>query len=267
MIYHYCTVAAFKSIIANKQVWLTDITKLNDRTEYKSGFDLIAEILVEKGLADKPIYREIHTDKLNNDFQILAGCFSYEGDVGSQWSEYADKSKGISIGFDEDEIEQFNLFNRFTENRFQPILSRVALRPVFYDRSKFIEKVINIIDVLEHNNAILKYKLMGVALRRLATIYKEPYFKDEREIRAIVELESGSDDKYVLDERTTTFNELATYHKLQISYQNFCAIKEIIIGPNCPLTQQDVECFLLEHNLKGLAVRYSSGRGMYRIAQ
>lgn len=264
MIYHYCNTAAFNSIIATKQVWLTDITKLNDRSEYKSGFDLILEILKEKGLADKQVFQDIHTDKLNNNFQILVACFSQEGDVGSQWRLYADDSKGLSIGFDENEIDQFNMFNRFTENSYQPITSHVKLCKVHYDSSEFVEKAANFIDRMEQNNPLLKDQQMALALRRFAALYKDPYFKDEREIRAMVEIEPGRDDKYALDERVNAYKEKASYHKLLTSYQNLSAIKEVIIGANCPYTQEDVEGILQEHGLEGVTARHSSGRDRYR---
>ena len=264
MIYHYCNITAFNSIIATKQVWLTDITKLNDCSEYKSGFDLILEILKKKGLADKPVLQDIHTDKLNNNFQILVGCFSQEGDAGSQWRLYADDSRGLSIGFDEAEIDQFNMFNRFTENSFQPITSHVKLCEVHYDSLEFIDKITNLIDRMEQNNPILKDQLMAFALRRFAALYKDPYFKDEREIRAMVEIESSRDEKYALDERVNAYKEKASYHKLLTSYQNLSAIKEVIIGANCPYTKEDVEGILHEHGLEGVTVRHSSGRGRYR---
>lgn len=264
MIYHYCNTVAFNSIISTKQIWLTDITKLNDRSEYKSGFDLILEVLKNKNLADKPVFQEIHPDKLNNNFQILVGCFSQEGDAGSQWRLYADDSRGISIGFDEVELDQFNMFNRFTENGFEPITSHVKLCAVQYDSSEFVEKVTNFIDRMEQHNPILKDQRMALALRRFAALYKDPYFKDEREIRAMVEIEPERDDRYALDERVNAYKEKASYHKLLTSYQNLSSIKEVIIGANCPYTQEDVEGTLHEHALEGVTVRYSSGRGRYR---
>lgn len=264
MIYHYCNTVAFQSIIATKQIWLTDITKLNDKSEYKSGFDIILEILEDKGISEHPVLQEVSTDKLNSNFQILVGCFSKEGDAGSQWRFYADDSKGLSIGFDETELNQFNIFNRFIENRFQPIASHVNLNEVKYDKSEFFDSVKNLIDALERNDSVLKYQLMAFALRRLAALYKDPYFKDEREIRAIVEIEPNGDDRYILDERVNAYKENVIYHKLLTSYQNLSAIKEVIIGANCTFTQEDVEGILHENGLKEVAVRYSSGRGRYR---
>jgi hypothetical protein len=266
MIYHYCSQTAFESIIATKQVWLTDITKLNDCTEYKSGFDLILDVLKNKGLEERQVFQDIRGDKLNDSFQILVGCFSQEGDSGSQWRLYADETKGLSVGFDEKEIAQFNMFNRFIENKYQAISSHVKFYEVQYDQVKFLASVTALIERLEQNNPLLKDQLMAVALRRLAATYKDPFFKDEREMRAMVEIEPGRDDKYVVGERTNAYNELANYHKLLTSFQGFSAIKDIIIGPNCPYSLEDVKELLRKQGLDHVTLRHSSGRGRYRTA-
>ena len=43
VIYHYCSLAAFLSIVKNKSIWLSDISKSNDRQELswlKSQYEL-----------------------------------------------------------------------------------------------------------------------------------------------------------------------------------------------------------------------------------
>jgi len=141
MIYRYCAAPVFESIISTKQVWLTDITKLNDRTEYQSGFELIQEVLKAKGLEEHPLLRSIDTGNINTAFRILVGCFSREGDLGSQWASYADNTRGLSVGFDEHALNQYNLFNRFIENDFQPISQHIKILQVNYDKKAFTEMV------------------------------------------------------------------------------------------------------------------------------
>jgi len=264
MIYHYCNATAFKGIISTKEVWLTDITKLNDITEYESGFDLILDVLQEKGLAEKPDFLNIQTDKLNENFQILIGCFSSEGDAGSQWRLYADDSKGLSIGFDENEIDQFNLFNRVAANGHQPIISHVKLCKVHYIKDEFVGKVRSFIDRMEQSVSPIKDQLTALALRRFAVLYKDQYFKDEREIRAVVEIEPCRDEGYAIDIRVNAYKEEARFHKLLTSYQNLSAIKEVIIGPNCSYSPEDVRGMLTEQGIEKVEIRYSSGRGRYR---
>lgn len=264
MIYHYCNAIAFKSIVDTKQIWLTDISKLNDCSEYRSGFDIISEILEDKGLSGNQVLQEIHTNKLNINFQILIGCFSQEGDSGSQWRLYADDSRGLSIGFDENEIHTFTMFNQFIKNGLKPIYPSVNYYPVCYDSSKFVLKVTDLIDSINKDNSTLKYQKMALALRRFSALYKDSYFKDEREIRVIAERNLDWDDNYVLYERVNAYKEKVNYHKLLTSYQHLSAIKEVIIGANCSYTEEDVKSILHENGLEEVAVRYSSGRGRYR---
>jgi len=142
MIYHYCDAKAFHSIVATKQIWLTDITKMNDRSEYKSGFEIIIEILKKKGLKNETILNEIRTENLDINL-VLVGCFSQDGDAGSQFFQYADKTQGFSIGFNKEEMKQINLFNRFIEAGCQPISSHLEFYAVDYDKYAFEDKVRN----------------------------------------------------------------------------------------------------------------------------
>ncbi|AUU93181.1 hypothetical protein CRX67_28050 (plasmid) [Enterobacteriaceae bacterium A-F18] len=118
---------------------------------------------------------------------------------------------------------------------------------------------------MEYQNPLLKYPFMVRGLRRLAALYKDRYFQDERETRVIVELDKGRDDKYALDERVNAYNENATYHKLLTSYENLSAIKEVIIGPNCVYTEDHVKDLLTQHGLSSVSVSHSSGRNRYRL--
>jgi len=79
------------------------------------------------------------------------------------------------------------------------------------------------------------------------------------------EIASTNFPKYDVDERNA-YGEKATYHRLLTSFCDHNAIKEVIIGANCPQTQEDVERILHEHGLKDVEIRYSSGRGRYRVA-
>ncbi|MEH6412544.1 DUF2971 domain-containing protein [Pseudomonas sp. NPDC089395] len=266
MIYHYCTANVFSSIISTQEVWLTDITKLNDETEYVTGFDLISEVLSARGIKKK-LLRDSASEQIScTSCQILVGCFSQEGDLGSQWRLYADDGRGLCIGFDEACISRNNLFNRSTAAGFQPIKSHVALRSVEYDQAAFIRKVEDLVDTLEHNNPKIKDIMLDIGLRRYAAIYKDQFFRDEREVRAMIEIDARIDDDYELGVRKNVYNEQANYHKLLTSYRGISAIKEVLIGPLCPLSIEQVRDELASHNLSEVEVTYSSGRGRYRAA-
>lgn len=266
MIYHYCSADVFSSIIKTKEVWLTDITKLNDRIEYSAGADLVNEVLASKGLQVNEFLSQIGVAHLNTTFQILIGCFSLDGDSGSQFRLYADDCHGLSIGFDEGHMELCNLGNRFVDNSLEPITTKVRFRRSEYHRDTFVRKVTDFIETLEQNNPILKYEMMAVGLQRYAVCYKIPFYKHEEEVRAVIELQFSRDDRYEIGTRTNAWDEEASYHKLLTSFGELSAIKEVIIGPLCSWSLEQVQAMLASNGLPDVQVKYSSGRGSYRSA-
>lgn len=263
IIYHYCSKDVFRFIAKTKEIWLTDLSKTNDKTEYKSGFEIIQDILHERDLLKNPHFELVNPDNLNKEFRILIGCFSLDGDLRSQWIDYGDNCTGLSIGFDQVVVEQNDLFNRFINNNLSPISKHVKFAKVNYDTELFRRDVHNLIDGLEQNNPVLKYKLMALGLRRLASRYKHPFWSPEQEIRCFIETEAGINDTYDIGIRPTRYGD-AFFHKLNTSFESIHSIREIIIGPLCPLTIEDVQNCLVEERISDVKVRYSVGKDMCR---
>ena len=46
IVYHYCSVPAFISIIRNKELWLTDVLKSNDPMEGQKIYQMFFHILI-----------------------------------------------------------------------------------------------------------------------------------------------------------------------------------------------------------------------------
>lgn len=62
MIYHYTDLNAATSIANNAQMWLTDYRFLNDKEEFKQGFEVLLETLES--------YQD-NSGKYNPEFSIL----------------------------------------------------------------------------------------------------------------------------------------------------------------------------------------------------
>lgn len=263
MIYHYCSESVFNKIIETQEVWLSDITKMNDKSEYRSGYGIIREVLKEFGLDNHDIVSEMSDFNLNQVFYILIGCFSSNGDLKSQWSEYADQGKGVSIGFSADKIKQHNLFNRFIENGYQPISSTVDFIKVNYDENLLREHARAIIKKHMHWKSEIKWRLLSRILMRLSIGYKDKFFSQESEIRAVVSLEQNIDDKYKVEQRQTNYGE-ASFHRLKTSFEQFHAIEEVIIGPKSSLARDNVESMLEKSGIDDVLVKLSVATGKYR---
>lgn len=115
IVYHYCSLESFLSIMNNSTIRLTNILKSNDRAEIQYCFDVF-----EKTLRDSCIefsreyvdnteiknhFSDIDYDSLvtkaviNDSLMYYAACFSAEPDLLSQWRGYANDGKGVAIGF------------------------------------------------------------------------------------------------------------------------------------------------------------------------
>ncbi|MDR0874922.1 MAG: DUF2971 domain-containing protein [Clostridiales Family XIII bacterium] len=118
--YHYCSQNIFHSIVKNKEIWLTDITKSNDSMEIqwilKKGepnlYSLLEKIYDSEAAKyfKERIQREIflgycknsieyYFKRVSSDIFCYVICFSTSHDLLSQWRGYADDAKGVAIGF------------------------------------------------------------------------------------------------------------------------------------------------------------------------
>ena len=101
LIYHYCSIEAFMSIIRSKCMHLGDATTMNDYTENRLLgllFRRIGTKLAERGMSAEDISLINQNFSLNNAVRYIA-CFSKERDGLFQWVKYGDDGKGVAIGF------------------------------------------------------------------------------------------------------------------------------------------------------------------------
>lgn len=137
LVYHYCSMSTFKSIIENKTLRLSDMTKSNDSKEIRWVIDkYLRDILEEeynkagKRFQDRYDYRifqelteryikdyfiqdnnkqENKGEQNNEDeryYDYFACCFSDNGDLLSQWRGYADDGNGVALGFSSEMLKK-----------------------------------------------------------------------------------------------------------------------------------------------------------------
>lgn len=118
IVYHYCSVEVMKSILYNKNLWLSDSYKTNDSSEMywllSNTTDIFNNVFEEYAEKYKPEILEnlscylnifnkiIESYKTSNATKIkkFFTSFSEKGDLLSQWRAYGDDGFGVSIGFD-----------------------------------------------------------------------------------------------------------------------------------------------------------------------
>lgn len=109
LVYHYCTVETFKNILKSKVLWLCDLTDSNDEQEVIRTFVVLWEQVkqrleqtdIPKDILDSAIQQIDQQYKTEIQTEPPYGvCFCQKEDISSQWTEYGDHTKGLSLGFD-----------------------------------------------------------------------------------------------------------------------------------------------------------------------
>lgn len=212
-IYHYCSLDTFNSIITNKTIRLSDVSKSNDYYErtwvLKNIEEALNDFFNEKGLKFDLRYKYQTGYPLDNPLEMIfeelnyyirqssfVSCFSTEGDLLSQWRAYAKNGLGVSIGFDKKTIfdiekRKSELFVDFVkyEKKDQIDEIKFAAECAFVEtKPLYKEMYIGIYDSFEEFlfeefevfcEYFARYLLKGSCL------IKNPAFKEEKEVRIV----------------------------------------------------------------------------------
>lgn len=123
LVYHYCSMQTFYSIVTNHTVRLSEIDKSNDRQEVVWMKDFIREAFLQQYTASpaalrKRLPRAAFAGYLENGlekcfgpdawYSYLGCCFSKRADLLSQWRGYADNGAGVCLGFDKALLAQLS---------------------------------------------------------------------------------------------------------------------------------------------------------------
>lgn len=259
MIYHYTSVENFIKIIESKELYLFNAFNMNDNLEINWINHLIDEEF--KSFHEKKlIEKTIKLYNLNKATPYLC-CFSYDGDLLSQWRAYAEDGCGIAIGFDE---------TKFNIGRKLPVTSSssdlcTGLFDCIYDENvqknmihSSIELAINTRNAFNNDNEVATINLSN-SLRMYSLVMKNPAFIEEKEIRLIhlplilqhnktyeIKMAGNISSIYFMKNK----NGFSSFFKYSFeSIFNDKLIPEIILGPKCNINLYDLDLFLNTNNL------------------
>lgn len=217
VLYHYCSMSAFKGIIESKSIWLTDVQRSNDSEEirwiYKNVPEYVNEELEVYGKALDAGPKETDEERTKRLSETListyvtrnglpttdntteAFCLSENGDLLSQWRGYADDGRGISIGFSTQLLAVYHRrtyaglnANQWQKNSQMGTAQNLCLQAVnYHEATKEWLKVLIPLDF--HNGEILNEVIRKlIALSWYAPLYKNPAFKEESEWRLFLQM-------------------------------------------------------------------------------
>lgn len=156
IVYHYCSLETFKSIIENKCLWLCDVRKSNDSAEcmvlpnaiadeLEHRFPVDHNLLPDLTIADRERSRILHNLRNETDItdqQVYNISFSQSADQLSQWRGYANDGAGFCIGFDNAYLNELSKCGFM----FQPICYDPAL--LAYNANLYINQITEYLDSL-----------------------------------------------------------------------------------------------------------------------
>lgn len=258
--YYYCSLDTFLTILKNKEIYLSDPLKMNDKLEIRWYLDRLNDDNKEDAF-DSVFERMRIRSGLKFSFDDLLNCLNFKGqrsvyiscfskkqDLLSQWRAYADDGTGVSIGFDLNKlviadnfwIENIEYTNNIVEN----------------ERESDVEIVADTIGtVIRKNNITDKKMQIEVFLHELIPVlakYKNPAFEEEAEVRLIYcddmkfekiincygAFQEKRESKTLKHDFRTIGNcDITEFVRLKF---NPDSIVEICIGPKCLLNKNDI---------------------------
>lgn len=247
VVYHYCSLDTFLSIIQNSKIWLSDVLKSNDKLEYlwiRNRVNDEIKVLLSENKKALKIWNKF--EKLGSEITnqiIYTACFSEAEDSLSQWREYAQGAEGIAIGFSKTYLRALNSDNR-------PYLT---FEKVVYEAEKqsgFIKSE------AKAKIETMQFKPVGHVAMELDidysleySLHKNPSFVEEREWRIIfLSLPRRAVSDFALEgfhfsktEFRSVNGKIVSYIELDFERIKRQLIKKIYIGPKSKVSRQDIQ--------------------------
>lgn len=286
LIYHYCGVEAFMSIMKTRAVWLTDLYQTNDAKEGEEIIDVVRAVLEDEKAETWMIHEWAANFAGHRTFMHGYGfCASEEGDLLSQWRGYAHDGMGFSIGFDRkmladasqetkvEKIEDLELFMlgkvlynldeqkekvRESASRIPALLREGALNHIRGlgllgeamdddEKKKRREQAFNALMLIN----------MGFAFHLRLTI-KNKAFSEEKEWR-LFSPKMGTEYADQLKEKVGYIkrtNSIVPYLIYELGKGDL--VKEVIVGPRNRTPDYALKMFLRSCGYSNVKIRHSS---------
>lgn len=257
---HYTTLAGLQGILDHGQFWASNVSFLNDSRELLHGLE--ASVQAVKALSStartgpwlkslRRASKRLSEGELPNTYAV---CFCGSSDVLSQWRGYGGSEQGVAMVFDRQALAA------------RMAAKKAALYPVVYGKVK-IESTIS--RALEEELAHLSRSAEALtwseeardaeayrAMCRLLPQFKHAGFRDERELRFVVQQEQVRTNVCFRPAR----NVLVPYLKLLDPDGAPLPLTSVIVGPgrDQDLTVHSLEIFLKHEGYASTKVRKSN---------
>ncbi|MDO4489074.1 MAG: DUF2971 domain-containing protein [Eubacteriales bacterium] len=273
VVYHYCSIETFKNILKSKVLWLSDLTDSNDNQEVIRTF-----VNLWDNVKRKLLTTDLSEDVLNDVIQMIDSqyktellcdppygiCFCKNEDILSQWKEYGDNTKGVSLGFDLSWFERNGIKQQMPHpNSIQS--KSIGYEKVVYHSSEFEQRMAELCyEIIKCKGTEAWITYIRPTFKRYSGFVKNPTFAQEDEIRLVyypLEDQSFSvKDIDVSDLKTC----VKKHYEIPWITSSSQALKSICIGNNCELTKEDIRKLLIDMGIN-VNIDITESQCSYRI--
>lgn len=254
VLYYYCKMDTFKSMLRTKTLWLTDLTRSNDAEEVKRAYyNLWKRIRTQLEATD------IDKDVLASQFEMLDSafevqssvdvpfgcCFCSENDLVQQWREYGEDGFGVAVGFDLDAIPGLSQQYPITS---ADISRAIGYEKVIYDSEQLEAEVSQICYAAMRRYGYHAW-LMAIlpTFKHYAAFIKNPTFRDEKETRIVY----YPDDGFINSINGLSDLETNVVPHYCLSWHNngASALRSVTIGYENDANEEDIAKLLIQAGL------------------
>jgi hypothetical protein len=246
VIYHYCSLDAFKGIVESRCLWASSFRYMNDASEAVATQKALGENhdVVLRRFRDSPCHDAItqvldHVSNIEK-IEFFLVSFCRQPDKLSQWRYYADQGRGVAIGFSKRALAQY------------------LVKDVLYGELE--SHIVNTCAAL-----VKEFTVDDVAFRKqctrsfieLVALTKSEAFVEEDECRLIRYYDRHNTKNHVKFRRSGNF--LVPYVEIDLkAVWDYC-ITEVWLGPLIAQESvfRSIRFFMQSHEVKGATISES----------
>ncbi|MHA7855335.1 DUF2971 domain-containing protein [Marinobacter shengliensis] len=247
-LYHYTSQDAFRLILESKQLWMTEATALNDRTEVIH-FTQTFQAMLSRGRFEFPEMEGMIKFMLENvkpeRFGIVS--FSRARDCLTNWRLYGADTTGLAIGFHSEGLKTIQKRVGSPRDIVLRDIPNILLEDVRYEdspRQALIDKCLSWVPPRPKIDT--RFRSIELDLIRAACCLKKTAYEVEKEVRLIKNFRDYYQEDHSLYEpdfleqhygfRTVDGRRRLLYKHDFLVEQ----VSEVILGENCSFSEDEV---------------------------
>lgn len=223
-IYHYTDVNGLIGLIKTGCIWATHVSRLNDSSENKHGFNLVIEYVRDNlPKSSKPLIEKALLGLQSVDTYVA--CYSTNNDLLSLWRNYTGTRVGYSLGFETSQMA--------TLDDKMPLLEKVIYKDsiTLAMLDLLLKRVEDFVNQNSFGEVEVGY-LMGMVqsiLNTIACIIKHHKFEEENEYRQFFQPGSTGLEMEIFFRAGQV--GLTPYVKIQFLKKGKLPLKNVTVGP------------------------------------